>query len=186
MQYVSRVWSPGRTVRGILVLLAFMFLAGCATPPPGGSNTATAAPPTTVPLATPLGTAIVSTSLPPAPPSATSTAPTLGGAPTPAPNVTPTVPPVTLQDNNRTLTLHTGQEFLLQLGEGYNWDVTVDNPAVLKRLVNVLVIRGAQGVYQAEGKGRATLTANGDPTCRQSQPPCAMPSRSFTLHVVVQ
>jgi photosystem II stability/assembly factor-like uncharacterized protein len=51
--------------------------------------------------------------------------------------------------------------------------------------VNVLVIRGAQGLYKGNQPGQTTLTASGDPLCRQSTPPCAQPSLNFQITVDV-
>jgi hypothetical protein len=92
---------------------------------------------------------------------------------------------ITLDDNGKTITLQVNENFLLQLGEGYDWNITVDDQAVLSRKVNVLVIRGAQGIYEAHKPGRTTLSAIGDPPCRRATPPCAAPSRLFRLYIVV-
>ncbi len=104
---------------------------------------------------------------------------------------TPTTPAadkhtVTLADNGQTITLHTGERFLLSLGEGYDWTVTPGDQAIVTRVVNVLTIRGSQGLYEARNPGRTTLTAIGDPACRKAQPPCALPSRVFRIEVAVQ
>ncbi len=98
---------------------------------------------------------------------------------------TPTTTAVTLADNGKTITLQVSERFLLDLGEGYDWNVTVDNQTVISRVVNVLVIRGAQGLYEAHTPGNATLTAIGDPVCRKVQPPCGAPSLLFQLYIVV-
>lgn len=95
------------------------------------------------------------------------------------------LPTVTLADDGQTITLQPGQRFLLDLGADYNWTVTVDDPAIVSRVVNVLTIRGSQGLYEAHQPGRTTLSATGDPICRQAQPPCGAPSRLFRLQVVV-
>jgi photosystem II stability/assembly factor-like uncharacterized protein len=95
------------------------------------------------------------------------------------------LPAVTLADDGQAITLRAGQRFLLDLGADYNWTVTVDDPAVVSRVVNVLTIRGSQGLYEAHQPGRTTLSATGDPICRQAQPPCGAPSRLFRLQVVV-
>ena len=92
---------------------------------------------------------------------------------------------ITLDDNGKTITLQVNETFLLKLGEEYDWNITIDDQTVLSRKVNVLVVRGAQGVYEAHKPGRATLTAVGDPPCRRAKPPCAAPSRLFNLNVVV-
>jgi hypothetical protein len=92
---------------------------------------------------------------------------------------------VTLADDGKTVNLKVGQRFLLNLGEGYDWAPTVTDQNVVSRVVGILVIRGAQGIYKAHAPGTVTLTASGDPTCRQSKPACAMPSRLFKVNLVV-
>lgn len=92
---------------------------------------------------------------------------------------------ITLDDNGKTITLQVNETFLLKLGEEYDWNITIDDQTVLSRKVNVLVIRGAQGIYEAHKPGHATLTAVGDPPCRRATPPCAAPSRLFNLNAVV-
>lgn len=92
---------------------------------------------------------------------------------------------VTLDYNNRVLALRPDDTFLLKLGEGYIWDLSLDNQSVVSRIPNIAVIRGAQGIYQAHLPGIATLTAQGDPVCRQVKPACGLPSVSFTLHIEV-
>ncbi len=114
---------------------------------------------------------------------ASSTTPTAaagGGTPDPGSNLT-----ITLANNSQTITLHVDEEFLLKLGEGYQWTINLDNHNVVSRIPNVLVVRGAQGIYRAHQPGNATLTASGDPLCRQSVPACAIPSIFFTLHIKV-
>ncbi len=101
---------------------------------------------------------------------------------TPQPNGSQTV---TVDDQGKTITLVVGERFLLNLGEGYNWEVSISDQAVVSRVIGITVIRGAQGVYQANQAGSVTLTATGDPLCRQSQPACGMPSRLFTVTIIV-
>jgi predicted secreted protein len=98
---------------------------------------------------------------------------------------TPSGKIITLDDNGKTITLQVNESFLLKLEEEYDWNITIDDQTVLSRKVNVLVIRGAQGIYEAHKPGRATLTAVGDPPCRRATPPCAAPSRLFSLNVIV-
>jgi hypothetical protein len=93
---------------------------------------------------------------------------------------------ITLADNGSTLTMDVGQDFLLNLGgDTLEWTVDIDNQDVLSRVKNVMVIRGAQGMYEAVGRGNAVLTAQGDPHCRSSVPPCMMPSMLFRISIVV-
>ncbi|MDE1770487.1 MAG: hypothetical protein KGI28_08060 [Thaumarchaeota archaeon] len=98
---------------------------------------------------------------------------------------TPSQKVITLADNGKSLTLQKGDSFLLKLGEMYNWNVTIDNQTVVSRVVNIMVVRGAQGVYDAHNAGQATLAATGDPSCRSSVPACEIPSILFQLNITV-
>ena len=94
---------------------------------------------------------------------------------------------ITLSDNGKTFVMHVGESFLLKLGmDIYDWSVEVDNQNVLHREMNVMVIRGAQGIYVGQTPGTATLTATGNPLCAQSTPRCMMPSILFRITVTVQ
>ena len=93
---------------------------------------------------------------------------------------------ITLEDQNKTINLAVGESFLLKLGEEYTWEVNISNQDVLSRVKNIAVVRGAQGIYTAHQAGTVTLSAAGDPQCRQSQPPCAMPSIQFEITIIVQ
>ena len=94
---------------------------------------------------------------------------------------------VTLADNGRTFTLHTGDSFLLILGiDTFDWTVDIDNQNVLSRVKGVMVIRGAQGIYEANSPGQALITATGNPLCRNSVPACEMPSIMFRITVIVR
>ncbi len=104
-------------------------------------------------------------------------------APTAPARSTPTV---TLADDGHTLTFHAGQSFLLELGEEYDWNVTVSDQSIVSRKVNVLTVRGAQGIYDAHKAGTTTLIATGDPVCRNANPPCALASRQFHVQIVVE
>jgi hypothetical protein len=93
---------------------------------------------------------------------------------------------VTLDDQGKTISLAAGEDFLLKLGDVYTWEVNISDQNVLSRVKSIAVMRGAQGVYEAHSVGTATLSATGDPQCRQSQPPCGMPSIQFKITVVVK
>jgi hypothetical protein len=106
----------------------------------------------------------------------------------PQPTVTTIASPdsVTLDDDGALVTMHVGERFLLNLGDDvYDWSVEVTDDTVVGRVMNITVVRGAQGVYEARAAGRITLTATGDPQCRNATPPCALPSRVFHIDVVV-
>jgi hypothetical protein len=92
---------------------------------------------------------------------------------------------ITLTDNGKSINLRNGEKFLLKLGDNYNWNVEIDNQAVVSRVMNIMVVKGAQGVYEARSPGLATLTGIGDPLCHTAVPACMIPSIYFQLDVVV-
>lgn len=94
---------------------------------------------------------------------------------------------ILLQDNGKTFHMKVGDSFLLNLGADiYDWTVTVDNESVLHLKMGVMVIRGAQGIYDALAPGMTVLSAIGNPICLQTNPPCTMPSMLFKVTVVVE
>ncbi len=94
---------------------------------------------------------------------------------------------ITLGENEKTFILNPGESFLLNLGmQAYDWTITIDNPNMLSRVKNIMVVRGAQGVYQADQPGQAVLSAVGDPLCRNSIPACMAPSLMFKVTIIVQ
>jgi hypothetical protein len=92
---------------------------------------------------------------------------------------------VTRDDQGKTINLKVADSILLQLGGEFTWDVSLSTQNVLSRVKNITVVNGAQGVYTANQTGTVTLTATGDPLCRQVQPPCGMPSIVVEITFVV-
>ena len=108
------------------------------------------------------------------------------------PSITPdTVPPtpsnleVTLTDQGKSISLHSGETFLLKLGDMYDWTISIDNQSVISRVKNIAVVRGAQGVYQVLAVGETLLSAVGNPQCYSSKPPCLALSIMFQITVQV-
>jgi ABC-type transport system substrate-binding protein len=111
----------------------------------------------------------------------------------PAPAVSPTVvimqqpQAVTLEDEGKTIMMKVGDRFLLNLGTGiYEWTLSIGNQTVLSRVKNVMTIQGSQGLFETLKAGSTLLHADGDPLCAQAKPACKMPSRLFTITVVVE
>ncbi len=94
--------------------------------------------------------------------------------------------PVTLANKGQTIRMQVGADFVLMLGNDYDWQVTVANQGVVSRVVNITPLRGSQGVYHANARGTTTLTATGDPPCRSATPPCGQPSVVFEITLVVE
>ena len=172
----------------ILAMLILFTLSACGAAPgtPVENTPVTVVLPTLTPETPTAPVVIVGTAGPAvtvvAVPAETSPA---GGTPLPL-----TFPPgggliVGLQDQGRTVVMHIGDRFLLQLGEVFDWTGTSSDDTVVGRVPNVMVIKGAQGLYEGRKVGEATLNAIGDPLCRTSTPACMVPSISYTLHVQV-
>lgn len=92
---------------------------------------------------------------------------------------------VTLADQGKTITLHVGDSFLLDLGDTYDWNIQIADQSIISRVPNIMVIKGAQGIYDAHAVGTTTLSATGNPFCYSSKPPCLMPSILFEINIVV-
>ncbi len=90
---------------------------------------------------------------------------------------------VTLTDNGKTVTMHVGDTFLLALGDQQQWSVQVADQTIVARVPNIMVVRGAQGVYRALKAGTTTLSATGAPQCSAGQ---ACPMYVIGFHVTVQ
>ncbi len=92
---------------------------------------------------------------------------------------------VTMADNGKTIPLAVGQRFLLSLGQDFDWTVTVDDPGIVSRVVNITVVKGAQGVYEAKKAGTTTLHATGVPICPPGRA-CIQIALEFRVQMVVR
>jgi len=70
-----------------------------------------------------------------------------------------------------------GDSFQLYLDPGYDWSAALNNANVFDN---------SAGVYQARNPGTAILTAIGGPKCLSLNPPCAVPSITFSITLIVQ
>jgi hypothetical protein len=103
----------------------------------------------------------------------------------PVAGLTGEIKAVTLADNNSVLKLMVGQRFVLRLGEGYNWSLGLEGSGVVSKVKNLMMVRGAQGVFVAEQVGKTELNAAGEPVCRSSVPACGQPSILFKITIEV-
>jgi hypothetical protein len=90
---------------------------------------------------------------------------------------------VTQADNGTTLHLAVGQQFLLDLGSSMDWAVTVADQEIVGRVPGVLVIQGAQGIYEARKTGTTVLSAVGSPHCTSGV--CPLYRIAFQLTITV-
>ena len=93
---------------------------------------------------------------------------------------------ITLADNGKTIEMKVGDTALLNLGDLYDWNISIANETIISRVKNIMVIKSAQGVYQALKTGTTNMSISGDPACRASTPPCMMPSMLFQVTFVVK
>lgn len=98
---------------------------------------------------------------------------------------TSTIKTITLDDNDKSIHVNNGERFLVKLGSNFIWHIQIDNETVASRVVNIMVTKDAQGVYEAHNVGIATMTGVGDPLCRTSIPPCEIHSVLFKTNIVV-
>ncbi len=175
----SMLWRLGFTV-GVLVLMASCGMAQSISQP---------TPPVTGLLPTAQSTLAANPSGPELP---RATVPSQAAPLTP----TPSSPPrptslnspglaVTMADDGKTIALEVGQRFLLSLAQDYEWTVTIDDPSILSRVVNLAVAKGSQGVYEAKKAGTTTLRATGVLICAPGQA-CIQIALEFQARMVVK
>jgi hypothetical protein len=92
---------------------------------------------------------------------------------------------ITFSNDNQSIILQAGQRFLLQLGDAARWTVNIDNQDVVSRVMNMAVVKGAQGVFEAHKAGQALLSAVGTPVC-PAQGVCSHLAIGFALQITVQ
>lgn len=93
---------------------------------------------------------------------------------------------ITLGDDGSTVVVAVGERVLVELGVGLIWTVRVADQTVLVRVPGVALILGAQGLYTAARSGSTLVAGVGDAACRTAVPPCMVPSRAFSVTVVVR
>lgn len=96
-------------------------------------------------------------------------------------------PSVTLEDSEKTLTLQVGERFLLFLkSPQHSWTILQFDPAVIRKVADASLIEGAQGVFEAVGRGQTELVAKGELPCHQADPPCLALTLGFQVKIVVE
>ncbi|HVC83426.1 MAG TPA: hypothetical protein VNL35_23295 [Chloroflexota bacterium] len=103
----------------------------------------------------------------------------------PSPTTAPGPQAITLANNGQVIHYTVGQRFVLELGSDDAWNLTFSTPGIVKRAINVMMIRGAQGIYTAAEPGHTTLTAIGVPVCPAGKI-CSNLARRFQVSLVVR
>lgn len=162
-----------RSVWATLLLAAAVVFAGCGAGGPGSGGSAESrpggvagAPPSTAAASRPSASTPHSRAL------------HSGSIPVPA--------RVTLAAVGHTFRMRPGQRFLLALGgPPPTWRVIVSDTGVLRRVPNVMVVRGAQGIYRARRVGTVVLTAVSRYACASTHPACRPSDRVFRVRIQV-
>ncbi len=91
---------------------------------------------------------------------------------------------ITQDYNGKTIYIKKGDRFLLNLGE-LNWNISITDQTIISRVKNIMVIKGAQGIYTAEKIGTTVLSAEGRPFCNAGEM-CAQFIVNFKVTIVVE
>lgn len=93
---------------------------------------------------------------------------------------------ITFDDVGRTVLLTVGERFLLFLQKsGYEFSPEVLDTSVLRKVDDVDIVSGSQGVFEAVKAGSTKLTALGELPCHKATPACLAPTLFVELDIVV-
>ena len=93
---------------------------------------------------------------------------------------------ITFDNVGKTIPLEVGDRFLLFLQKGgYEFNPAVLDTAVLRKVDDVEIISGSQGVFEALKAGSTKLTALGDLPCHKTTPACLAPALFVEFNIVV-
>jgi hypothetical protein len=92
---------------------------------------------------------------------------------------------LTFADNGQTVSLATGERFLVRLGIGNSYITTIhiDDPGVVSRVDSGRPPAGSQGVFKANVPGETSLTITASPRCYLS---CLLASFWFHVQILVR
>lgn len=162
----------------------FVQIVSCGVPSPNAASTSIAPSPVSTATSEPLlvipENRITLTALPPKNITATSTvefddvADYYGGL------------VITLDYVGKTISMKPGQGFLLKLGNGFSWTVSIEPEDLLTMNLRITPKPEEQGVFIARKKGTVFISAIGVPDCLSFDPPCARPSVIFRMSVHIQ
>ena len=94
---------------------------------------------------------------------------------------------VTLKDNGKTLTVRSGERFLINLRQPpYGWSITSQDAGIIQLLRVSTEIADSQGVFRAGRRGKALLSGVGELPCHKENPPCMAATLNFEVHIVVE
>jgi hypothetical protein len=92
-------------------------------------------------------------------------------------------------DNGKTFTMHRGERLFVELQPESGWvwsEPDTDNASVLLRTEHRQSTTGySAAIFLAQTTGQAHVTAFEDARCRQSQPACMVPTKSYEITINV-
>lgn len=91
---------------------------------------------------------------------------------------------ITIQNAESGVTLHVGEHFLLNLGNR-NWNIRIGDETIVRQIESAGIPQGSQGYFGALKAGKTKLYATSDPPCRQSNPPCMLPTLFLEIPIMV-
>ncbi len=97
--------------------------------------------------------------------------------------ISPSQTTITQSDNNSTVHVKIGSRILLELGN-MNWTVDVSDKEVIRPVLGVVLIEGAQALYSTNTIGVTTISAEGRPICNPGYM-CAQYIVNFSVIVQV-
>jgi hypothetical protein len=97
-----------------------------------------------------------------------------------ATQVTPALS-VNRNDNGRAVELNVGQYLSVRLGQDYDWRVSLSEPAVLEFTSTTSDPQRQQAILRAVQPGETRVVADGQPSCKRTDPPCNQPTRAFYI-----
>lgn len=113
-----------------------------------------------------------------------------------SPTIPPTVTPpkgahsltLTMDDNGKHVLIKQGDLILIALDDTFysKWTIVVADPTILTIIQDATLPLHSQALYKAAQSGQTTLTATGEPKCRNSVPPCQIEPRPFTVQITVE
>ena len=91
---------------------------------------------------------------------------------------------IKLDESGTIFTVYKDEIISLELGEGFDWVITMDNPTVMEK-ITLDEYDNSQGIYHVMDLGIVKITGVGNPLCLKTEPPCRIHSTLFEVELRV-
>ena len=91
---------------------------------------------------------------------------------------------IRLDESDTIFTVYKGEIISFELGEGFDWDITMDNPGLMEK-ITFDDYKNSQGIYRVVDLGTVKITGVGNPFCLKTEPPCRIHSTLFEVELDV-